>query len=210
MPGCPYFLANTFGHLLGGLTLTGISTEHPIVPDLEKKPITALVGVLFTFALLVAISFSEPGPFKYIAFAFFCLTLGQILSGFVKRLKQEQVLSSTLILVGTIFVSMTVVGFLDKGNMLSLESYLYAGLLGLIVATIGIALFSKPTEAGKLNRWVSWFVVILFTLFVGYDVQILKEHAKQCKSNPDYVQESIDLYLDFLNLFQGVGSLERG
>jgi len=104
---------------------------------------------------------------------------------------------------------MTVVGFLDKGNMLPLESYLYAGLLGLIIATIGVALFAKPSEAGKLHRWLSWFVVILFTLFIGYDVQVLKEHAKQCKSNPDYVQESINLYLDFLNLFQGVGSLEK-
>jgi len=209
MPGCPYFIASTFAHLFGGFIVTGISTENPLIPDLDKKPITGIFGVLVTLVLLVAVSFSDPGPFKYIVFGMFCVTLGQILSGLVKHLQQDQILSRTLILVGTIFATMTIVGFADKGNMLSWEKYLYAGLIGLVLATVGIAIFTKPDkETSSLKRVISWLIVILFTMFIGYDVQVLKENAKSCKSNPDYIQESMNLYLDFMNIFQGIGAIK--
>ena len=208
MPGCPYFLLQTFGHLLGGVVLTGLSTEHLYLTDIDKKPITHLFVVLLTFLLLLTIQFSDPGPFKYGVFVLFCVLLGQILSGFVKRLENEDVLSRTLLLTGAIFVSMTALAMFDKGNMLSWKAYLFVGLIGLLVATIGMMFLAKtPKEANRIQQWLSWFAVVLFTLFVGYDVQVLKEHARQCKRDPDYVQESINLYLDCLNIFQGIGNL---
>lgn len=209
MPGCPYFLANTFAHLLGGLTITGISTQHPFVADLEVKPITYIFAFIMSIVLLLVVLFSNPGPFKYIAFIALCATFGQILSGFVKRLKMENALSNTLILVGTVFLAMTALGLLDNGNMLSWKSYLFAGLIGLIIASLGLMFMAKNSkEASVFSQWLNWGIVILFTLYIGYDVQVLKEHAKLCKSNPDYVQESLNLYLDVLNIFQGIGDLD--
>jgi FtsH-binding integral membrane protein len=210
MPGCPYFIANTFAHLLGGLLVTGISTENPLVDKIEKKPLTHLALVLFSFFLLFALLFTESGPFKYILFALFSASLGQTLTGFTKRLKQENLLSNTLIIVGTIFVCMTGIGLLDKGNMLDWEVYLSAALFGLIIAMVVTSMTTKTKkDADIVHLWISRLVVILFTLYIGFDVEVLKVNARLCKSNPDYVNESINVYLDILNLFTGVGgSLE--
>jgi len=210
MPGCPYFIANTFAHLLGGLFITGISTENPLVKKIEKKPLTHLALVIFTFFLLFALLYTESGPFKYLLFALFSAALGQTLTGFTKRLKQENLLSNTLIIMGTIFVCMTGIGLIDKGNMLDWSVYLNAALFGLIIAMVVTSITTKTKkDADIVHLWISRLVVILFTLYIGFDVQILKENAKLCKSNPDYVNESLNVYLDIINLFTGVGgSLE--
>jgi FtsH-binding integral membrane protein len=205
MPGCPYFIANTFIHLFSGLLLTGLSTEHPIMNEQDKKPITQFIMGLFSIFLLLMIFQVEVGLLKYGLFALFCFLFGQIINGFVKRLDKVAVLSDTLFIVGAIFVTMTVVGIYDKGNMLAWSAYLYAGLLGLLCATI-ISMFFSTKERSDASVWISRFVVLLFTLYIGYDVQVLKLHAKKCKSEPDYVNESMNLYLDVLNLFTGVGN----
>jgi hypothetical protein len=210
MPGCPYFIANTFAHLLGGLLVTGISTENPIIDGIEKKPLTHLSLVMFTFFLLFAIMFSEIGPFKYLLFALFCGILGQTITGFTKRLKQENLLSNTLIIVGTIFVAMTGIGLLDRGNMLGWGVYLSAALFGLIIAMIVTSMTTKTKkDADIAHLWISRLIVVLFTLYIGFDVEVLKLNAKLCKSNPDYVNESLNIYLDILNLFEGVGGAQE-
>jgi len=207
MPGCPYFIGNTFAHLLGGLLVTGISSENPLVSDIETKPMTHLSFILFTFFLLFSLLYSPTSPFKYGLFAFYCYILGQTLSGFVKRLQQENVLSSTMVTVGVIFSAMTLVGFLDRGNLLGIGVYLYAGLAALILATLFSVFFIKDKkEASTVHLWISRLIVLLFTVYIAFDVQILKLNAKLCKSNPDYINESLNLYLDVLNLFTGVGS----
>jgi len=206
MPGCPYFIANTFGHLLGGLLVTGISTENPVVESIEKKPLTHLTLILLTFFLIFALLYSDVGPFKYGLFVLFCLVMGQVLTGFTKRLKQENLLSSTLIIVGTIFVCMSGIGLLDKNNMLDWGVYLSAALFGLIVAMVVTTFTTKTKEDADIaNLWISRFVVLLFTLYLGFDVQVLKVNSFLCKSNPDYVNESLNIYLDILNLFTGAG-----
>ena len=208
MPGCQYFIANTFAHLLGGLLITGISTENPVINNIEKKPLTHLSIIILTFFLLFSVLYIEKGPLKYFVFMLFCITIGQMLSGFVKKLKLEDVLSNTLLTVGAIFFSMTTIALFDKGNMLGWEVYLSAGLLGLILASIATIFMSKETkEANNIHMWISRFVVILFTLYIGFDVEVMKANAILCKSNPDYINESISLYLDIINLFSGVGGM---
>ena len=206
MPGCPYFVANTLAHLLGGLLVTGISTENPLVSGIEKKPLTHLALVIFSFFLLFAVMYTESGPFKYILFALFCASFGQMLTGFTKRLQQENLLSNTLIIVGTIFVCMTGIGLLDRGNMLDWGVYLSAGLLGLIVAMVVTSMTTKTKkDADIVHLWISRIAVVLFTLYIGFDIEILKVNAILCKSNPDYINESMNIYLDILNLFTGAG-----
>ena len=206
MPGCPYFIANTFAHLFGAVLVTGISTENPLFGNLNKKPMTHLALFFISIALIMGIFYADVGPIKYGLFAVFCLLLGQILSGFVKRLKQENLLSNTLIIVGTIFVCMTGIGMLDRGNMLSWGTYLSAALFGLIIAMIVTAFTTKTkADADTAHLWISRAILVLFTLYVGFDVEVLKVNATLCKSNPDYVNESINLYLDIVNLFVGAG-----
>ena len=210
MPVCEYFIGNTFAHLFGGLAVTAISSENALVQDLPAKPYTAVALLLAIFVILFLLLVLDVGFSKYVVFTVFCLLMGQLLSGFVKQLEAANVLSKTLIIVGAIFVAMMFVGFADKGNMLPFGTYLFAGLLALVVSMIFTSFFIKDEkEASAFKLWFSRIIVVLFTLYLAYDVQVLREHAKLCRVNPDYIQESLGLYLDLINLFEGVGTLEK-
>jgi FtsH-binding integral membrane protein len=206
MPGCPYFIANTFVHLFGSLFLTGISTEQPIFTDLDKKPLTHIALFVIVLLLLSFIINIENTALKYFLFIIFCILFGQILSGFVKRLRQENLLSDTLTIVAIIFVCMFGVGIYDKNNILKWTNYLYAGLVGLFIAILINSLIPKTQKiAQTTHMWLSRLVVLLFTLYLAHDVQVMKLHAKKCNSNPDYISDSLNVYLDIINLFTGVG-----
>ena len=211
MPGCPYFIANTFGHLLLALLFTGVSAENPIIADIHKKPLTNFGLFISTMPLLYFIMVGANGPAKYVAAIVFCLLLGQSLSGLATTLAMTGQLSSVLTNTAVVFCSMSLVGLLDNQNLLGFELYLGAALVALLLVYIG-TLFIPAKERAELglNVWVSRIVVLLFTFYVAFDVEVLKERALICKKGgADYVVESVNLYLDFLNLFSGFSSFSN-
>ena len=206
MPGCPYFLANTFLHIFSGIVLTGLSAENPVLGDLSKKPLTHLLFFLFTFGLVLIVSGLPVGSVKYLLFGLLCFALGQNVSGLEQRLKQKGLLTSVLLYTGVVFGTVMTIALLDPQNMLSWQFYLTTALLALVCALVFSALFIEdPSTKNTISQWLARFTVVLFTLFIGFDVQVLKENAKLCAGNPDYVGESLALYLDVLNLFTGIG-----
>jgi FtsH-binding integral membrane protein len=209
MPGCPYFIANTFAHLLGGLFITGISTENPIVKDVKHKPITHFGFIIAVLVLLYVTTNFDVGPTKYALFVLLCVFVGQTLVAFVDRLEQKQILTPTLLTVGSIFSTMTVIGLIDNQNMLSWGVYLGAALIVLLITMLLSALFiSDKKTQNSAQLWISRAMVVLFTFYIGFDVEILKENANLCMGNPDYINESINLYLDIINLFSGAGGAQ--
>jgi FtsH-binding integral membrane protein len=209
MPGCPYFIANTFAHLLGGLFITGISTENPIVKDVKNKPITHFGFIIAVLVLLYVTTNFDVGPTKYALFVLLCVFVGQTLVAFVDRLEQKQILTPTLLTVGSIFSTMTVIGLIDNQNMLSWGVYLGAALIVLLITMLLSALFiSDKKTQNSAQLWISRAMVVLFTFYIGFDVEILKENANLCMGNPDYINESINLYLDIINLFSGAGGAQ--
>lgn len=209
MPGCPYFIANTFAHLLGGLFVTGISTENPVLGDLKDKPITHLGIILVLIANLYAVMGVEPGPMKYLLFATLSIIVGQTLTGLAQRLENKGILSEVLLTTGLIFGAMTAIGIFDDQNLLSWGIYLWGGLTVLLIATVYQLLFVKDEKEKRDWRvWIARGVTVLFTIYIAFDVQVLKENAVACKGNPDYVNESVNLYLDIVNLFTGLGGQE--
>lgn len=207
MPGCPYFIGNTFVHLFAGLLLTALSAENPVAGDLSKKPLTHILFLIVLLVLLFSVLSVPVGPLKYALFAFLCVLLGQNLTGLEQRLKQKQLLSSVLFYTGTVFVTMVGLGLYDSQNMLGWGIYLSFALVALLVAMLFSALFiENPEERTSINMWISRLIVLLFTFFIAFDVEVLKENAKACKGEPDYINESMGLYLDIINLFTGFGS----
>ena len=207
MPGCPYFIGNTFIHLFTGLILTALSAENPVAGNLSQKPLTHILFLLVLLVLLFIVMSVPVGPIKYALFVLLCLLLGQNLTGLEQRLKQKQLLSSVLFYTGAVFVTMVGLGLYDSQNLLGWGVYLSFALVALLVAMLFSALFiENPEERTSINMWISRLVVLLFTFYIAFDVEVLKENAKTCKGDPDYINESMALYLDILNLFTGVGS----
>lgn len=202
------FIPIVYLHLLAGTALTFGSSEYPLATD----SLSILGVVIATFLILFVLLFLSPGPLKYVVAALFCAALGQMLSALVKKLEHKQLLTQVLVSVLGIFAAMTVVGFVDNQNMLGFGGYLLAGLVGLILARVGLLIamglpFGADSKAvSTFNTALSWIGTALFSVYVAYDTQRLKIDARSRKA-PDYVESSLDLYLDFINLFQNVGMI---
>jgi FtsH-binding integral membrane protein len=185
----------TYLHLTGALALTAVSSEYPIA----ISPMVVIIEFLAIIALIFLIIPARPGPYKYFLFAVFLILIGQTLSPLVDKYQAKGTLREVLFSVAGIFLAMTAVGFLDNQNILGFGPYLFAALLGLIIARI-ILLFTQDysVNSEKANSFLNFFATALFAIYVAYDTQLLKE--KQRKPY-DYVNSSMGLFLDIINLF---------
>jgi len=185
----------TYLHLTGALALTAVSSEYPISTSPMAMIIESLVIILLIFLIIPA----RPGPYKYFLFALFAILIGQTLAPFVDKLQAKGTLREVLFSVAGIFLAMTAVGFLDNQNILGFGPYLFAALLGLIVARL-ILLFTQfgdpRADLKKENSLLNWVATGLFAVYVAYDTQRLKGQR-----NKDYVNSSMGLFLDIINLF---------
>lgn len=199
------FIGITYLHLLGGLGVTAVSSQVP----LTSNPYILLAEALISLLLIWVVLMLEPGPLKYVLAIAFAALLGQILTKFVKRLEDKKTLDDVLIIVAGIFLAMTAVGFYDNQNILGFGVYLFAALIGLIIARtlliLGI-LGGAPTQSiSAVNTALSWFGTILFTVYIAYDTQRIKEDSR--RKRKDYINSSMGLFLDVINLFENVGDI---
>jgi len=201
-----YFVPIIYLHLLAGTGATFASSKFPIGSGLAYK-----IGVIvLSFVALFALFALSPGPLKYLVAALFCALLGQTMTAFVENLEHRDLLGKALIGTLGVFGAMSAIGFYDNQNLLGMGPYLLAALVGLLITRIGADLLMPPSsvKSTTLNKALSWIGAFLFAAYTAYDTQRMKEDAKSKKS-PDYIDSSLGLYLDFLNLFQSLGSLEQ-
>lgn len=182
----------TYLHLTGALALTAVSSERTLLPG------GTLLAAILSFVLIFLLGFARPGPYKYFLFATFSILIGQLLAPQVQTLEAKGQLREVLASVAGIFLAMTVVGFVDRG-LLGFGAYLMAALIGLIVARlflIVVKLGDPTADITKTNTVLNWVGTALFAVFVAYDTQVLKQ-----RKNTDYVDASLNLFLDIINLF---------
>ena len=195
------FIGLTYLHLTAALVVTAVSSEYPLFPS--KTAVVLIAEIIAMFVLIFLLTAAKPGPYKYVLFAAFCYLIGQLISSKLDKLQEKGTLRDVLVSVGGIFVAMSVVGFLDNQNILGFGGYLFAALLGLILARIAlmVANMAGPDSMDftKLNTLLNWFATILFSFYVAYDTQRLKD--KTVQRGKDYVDASLGLFLDILNLF---------
>lgn len=203
------FLALTYLHMAGALGLTAVSAEYPLV---QAHTWAHLGVVAMSFVFLFGMLWTQPGPLKYVLFALFSVTLGQMLSPLVEHLQDKGLLRQVLLMVTGAFVGMTALAFYDRGSFLGFGPYLMAGLLGLIVAqVVGVVLGLTGAVTAEtfhdMSQVFAWIGTVLFTVFVAYDTQVLRSRASRKQKNPDYIEASLNLYLDIINLFSNIGNL---
>jgi len=200
------FLPMVYLHLLAGTGITFASSKHP----LSESPVYKLIVLVVPLFLVMALCFMSAGPLKYATGLLFCVLLGQGLSSLVKKLEHKELLTQVMASVLGIFLAMSAVGFYDNQNLLGFGGYLLAALVGLILARVALLLYAyfngiDSKTGSSINTALSWFGTALFSIYVAFDTQRVKEDAKLKKR--DYVQSSLGLYLDIINLFTGVSDI---
>jgi len=198
------YIAYTYLHLAGGLALTAISSEYPV----SKSPVVMFLEFIVSFGLIFLLSYNKPGPVKYFLAALLCVLIGQTLWPIVESAENKNVLREVLASVFGIFLAMTAVAFYDRGNLLGFGPYLFAGLIGLILARIVLLVLniSKPESMDFTNTYtlLNWFGTVLFSVYIAYDTQVIRYRARKPY---DYVNMSLGLFLDIINLFTNIEDL---
>ena len=194
------FIGIPYLHLTAALGITAVSAEYP----LSISPMVSIVQFILTFALIFMMSWAKPGPYKYLLFVTFAYLFGQLMAPIVQRAEEKGILREVLASVAGIFVAMTILGFADNQHFLQFGPCLIVALIGLIVARL-ILIFAgmsgpDSTDFTKVKTILSWFSTILFAAFVAYDTQLLKLRRRKPY---DYVNSSLGLFLDIVNLFSG-------
>jgi FtsH-binding integral membrane protein len=107
-------------------------------------------------------------------------------------------ITSTFVITGGMFGAMSVYGYATKRNLTSWGSFLFMGLIGVVIASI-VNIFIGSSA-------VSWVIsgigVIVFTGLTAYDTWKIKELAAGgTEGRKPAILGALTLYLDFINLF---------
>ena len=163
--------------------------------------IVVLLGVLFL------VNITPVGPPKYVLYTVMCILLGQNLTALEQRLSAQGTLQWHIFITAIVFIMMAGIGTYDSQNLLEWETYLGLTLGALLISMISSALFFEGDKRNTASTWINRVAAVLFAIYIGFDVEVLKENAK-LGGTPDYIKESIALYLDVVNLFTGISGSE--
>ncbi len=107
-------------------------------------------------------------------------------------------ITSTFVTTAGMFGAMSVFGYMTKRDLTSWGSFLFMGLIGVVIASI-VNIFVASSAAS----WViSGIGVIVFTGLTAYDTWKIKELAAQgTEGRKPAILGALTLYLDFINLF---------
>ena len=186
-------------------TNSTLSNSNVKLNELFSGPFTILI-FLGSLVLLMSLLFVPPKMFftKHLLYISFIVLLGIFLYPYYITNKQlfHHVGGTTLLM----FIALSVIAFAYP-QMISdgWGIYLFIALIGLLIARI-MELFVKFDS--QKSRIISYISVIVFSLYIMYDTKKIIVNAKQC-INPDYINESINLFLDSINLFQNNYLLSR-
>lgn len=107
-------------------------------------------------------------------------------------------ITSTFVITGGMFGAMSVFGFMTKRDLTSWGSFLFMGLIGVVIASV-VNIF----VASSAVSWViSGLGVLVFTGLTAYDTWKIKAMAAQrTEGRKPAILGALTLYLDFINLF---------
>lgn len=166
----------------------------------------------FLLLCIIICGFSENLLIKSIsAFAF--LTGISIISSSISFIYEPMIIFKALAVTIAIYIGTALFGLFTKKNLTGWGPPLFGALLGLIVAGLFQGYFHNST----LDFIVTLVDIVVFTLYIMYDNQMIKVRFldKYRDNIPDSLaswwalslDSSIDIYLDFINLFLDILSL---
>jgi len=205
------FLAKVFNWMAIGLGLTGLAAF------LTVNSQAALQLVFGNKIVFYGLIFGELGLVFYLSarierisaqaatglFVFYSILNGVTLSAILLLYTMTSIAATFFIAAG-MFAAMAIYGFVTKKDLSSWGSFLFMGLIGIIIAMV-VNIFL----ASSMMSWViSGIGVIIFTGLTAYDVQQITRMGEQgimdggeAVIRKGAIMGALKLYLDFINLF---------
>mgnify|MGYP001224629413 CR=1 FL=1 len=219
---CNKYILNTYLYILLALVIMSLQN---ITMERQNVPPTSIFGIfgggwtgvilLFVLSLGLLMWLLSINPqnvlLKHMVWLVFILYLGLLAYPTYIQTIEENTVIVTLMTTIAILIGFSVLAFV-KPEWISLSwgPLLCFVLLGGIIGELCFYFFSKDKKVTGRSKAFSYFFIILFTLFILYDTKKIQVNAKSCKeSTVDYINESLGIVLDALNLFQNIADVQN-
>lgn len=185
---------------------SGLALRFLMATGMAGAIILAVVQIGLAIALSARVMTMKTST-AYTLFYLFAVTMGFSLSTIFYAYDSTSILIALGLCAG-FFFCLTMIGLGTRVNMLSWGTILGVGLLVLIVAEVILSFIPGATTAWKV---VSGIGLVLFSIMTARDAQTTRTLLNQCTNEEMAKRISIitalNLYLDFVNLFQYVLAL---
>ena len=203
------FMVRVYNWMAAGLAITGfmafyVSSSPAMMNILFGNPIVpiiliiAQIGLVFWLASRVMqMSVSQATG----VFLLYAGLTGVTFSTLFVVYTSSSITSTFLVTAGT-FGAMSLYGYTTKKDLTSWGSFLFMGLIGLIIASV-VNMFMQNS---MMSTIISYVGVLIFVGLTAYDTQKIKEmniigNEGTDEDTKEAIQGALTLYLDFINLF---------
>jgi FtsH-binding integral membrane protein len=121
----------------------------------------------------------------------------------------HETIARAFFITAAMFAGVSILGYTTKRDLTSLGSFLYMGLIGIFIASL-VNLFM---HSSAVQLAISFIGVFVFTGLTAFSVQRLKEIYRTGGGEANdkaAVMGALNLYLNFINLFQVILQLSGG
>ena len=188
----------TFANLITQLGITYYVMTNTNVTDKDKTNMKQYMLILVDFIIIYALAvIPMPIWLKLILFSAFSYIWGILLASFKLKINDDSLINMAMLGSIGVFLTMFLIGafLLASGVVLGFKTsiILFFSLLALIIAQI----FSLFHKSKMLTKSLAAIGIVIFSGYIIYDTnKILQRNYYG-----DFIQASLDYYLDILNIF---------
>ncbi|HVJ34333.1 MAG TPA: Bax inhibitor-1/YccA family protein [Terriglobia bacterium] len=207
--GLRSYMLKVYNYMAAGLALTGL-TAYGVFASAETHPaiietvmnlrwiiMLATIGMVFWLSFGIRRMSAGTAQMSFWAYA--------ILNGLwlmpIFLIYTQTSIARAFFVAAATFAGMSLYGYTTKRDLTGMGSFLFMGLIGLIVASL-VNIF---LASSALTFAISAIGVLVFTGLTAYDSQKIKEMYFAGDSGEimgkKAVMGALQLYLDFINLF---------
>lgn len=205
--GLRAYMLKVYNYMTFGLGLTGViaylvGTNAAAMQAIMGSPlqwVVMLAPIALVFFLSFRIQKMSVGAAQT-TFWIYAALMGLSIS-FIFLIYKENSIGRVFFISAGTFGAMSLYGYTTHKNLTSLGSFLFMGLIGIVLASL-VNIFLKSSS---LSFVTSLLAVLIFTGLTAYDTQQIKA-SYFAGGDAEFTEKraifgALQLYLDFINLF---------
>lgn len=205
--GLREYMLKVYNYMASGLALTGIvayaiSMSEAAMQAIFGTPLFWLVVLAplgLVFFLSARINHMQASTAQALFWVYAALMGASLASIFIAYTGTS--IARVFFITAATFAGMSLYGYSTKRDLSGWGSFLFMGLIGIVVA----AIVNMFIASSALQFVISVVGVLVFTGLTAYDTQAIKSMYAEADTSEVYGKKAImgalRLYLDFINLF---------
>ena len=203
------FMVRVYNWMTAGLAITGfmafyVSNNETIMSIIFGNPIMPIVLMIAQIGLVFWLASRVMQMSVSQATGVFMLYAGLtgVTFSFIFVVYTSVSITSTFLVTAGTFGAMSLYGYTTKKDLTSWGSFLFMGLIGIIIASV-VNMFMQST---MMHMIITYAGVLIFVGLTAYDTQKIKEmnilgNEGTDEDTKEAIRGALTLYLDFINLF---------